>query len=107
VISLPVAVLHGVLCCLQPNAILGSLDVLSAALKLPSPSDALALLVRCPQLLYDISIPSVQVRLEQLSVVLARSSEEARDAALKQPVSTGVCLADAQGRVSVCGWGGG
>jgi hypothetical protein len=37
--------------------------------------DAVALLVRCPQLL------------EQLSVVLAWSSEEARDAALQQLVS--------------------
>lgn len=71
----------------QPPAILGSLDVLSAALKLPSPSDALQLLVRCPSLLYDITIPAMQARLEQLSVVLACSSEEAREAARKQPVS--------------------
>lgn len=70
----------------QPPAILGSLDVLSAALKLSNPSDALQLLVRCPQLLYDITIPAIQARLEQLAVVLASSSEEARDAALKEPV---------------------
>ena len=96
------------LCCLQPNAILGSLDVLSAALKLPSPSDALALLVRCPQLLYDISIPSVQARLEQLSVVLACSSEEAREAALRQPVSTGVCVWQMLWAGCLCVvWGGG
>jgi hypothetical protein len=46
--------------------------------------------VSCPQLLYDITIPAMQARLEQLSVVLACSSEEARQAALQQPVCGGV-----------------
>ena len=71
----------------QPPAILGSLDVLAAALKLSGPSQALQLLVRCPALLYDITIPAIQARMEQLSVVLAFSSEEARGVALQQPVS--------------------
>jgi hypothetical protein len=85
----------------QPPAILGSLDVLSAALKLTSPSQALALLVSCPQLLYDITIPALQARLEQLAVVLACSSEEARQAALQQPVC--VCLGGLGGTF-VWGW---
>jgi hypothetical protein len=70
----------------QIPAILGAMDVLTAALRLPSPSAALALLVAQPSLLYDITQASIAARLEQLGVVLACSPEEARDVALQQPV---------------------
>jgi hypothetical protein len=63
------------------------MDVLTASLRLPSPSAALALLVAQPSLLYDITAASMAARLEQLGVVLACSPEEARDVALQQPVS--------------------
>ncbi|KAF8056875.1 hypothetical protein HT031_006219 [Scenedesmus sp. PABB004] len=69
----------------KPPAILGAMDVLCAALRLPSPSDALALLVCAPGLLYDITPASVASRLEQLAVVLADDAEAARAAALRQP----------------------
>lgn len=79
--DLPVAV------ALQTPAILGAMDVLAGALRLPSPSAALSLLVQQPALLYDITPASIAARLEQLAVVLACTPEEARDAALQQPVS--------------------
>lgn len=63
------------------------MDVLTSALRLPSPSAALALLVAQPSLLYDITPASMAARLEQLGVVLACTPEEARNVALQQPVS--------------------
>jgi hypothetical protein len=73
----------------QIPAILGAMDVVTAALRLPSPSAALALLVAQPSLLYDITPASLAARLEQLGVVLACTPDEARDVALQQPVSSG------------------
>jgi hypothetical protein len=66
------------------------MDVLTASLRLPSPSAALALLVSQPSLLYDITAAGMAARLEQLGVVLACSADEARDVALQQPVSVAV-----------------